>query len=634
MPLVVMFIFGAVILGTGSLLAPAWPTAHPRVGLAAALALALVVGGALFLGMLFGWDTLSVDYLLFALVTTIFLGGTLTYGQKRAEARGIALEDFREGWPGPQDLLFFVLVGLAFALPVLVLPVPLDTDAQGFSYLALMARMGGQFDNLAPFHPEITYLYAPGFSALTAYLSQQLGQPLPVVQFSVSAVLGLMLVWLAYDMGTEMQDKRLGRAMAIAMFAGVGLFTAYMDSHFTTVMALVFGLAFLIFALRYLRDGLPMDAVGAGLMLGALVLTHPDTTIIIALGYVPWLLTMWFGQPRPTVRRWLVLAIGVPLVALAGIAPWLARIAPLLGSDIVSPFDRDPSYWRVMLLYHGVWTLPVALIGLVVGLRQRRQIALLSAGWLLLVLDFSTIGLIEGLFGGLIAPLLRYDYPFSIAWHGPIIPYTLMGGLGLLWLWDRLGAALRSGLTRLYYPAIALAIVGAVLAGVFIQPLLGLTRGQLGFYGAFSSAADVRAMNWLRENTPADARILNHPGPHEADWVAPIAERDAVYFRPQPFFRGTETAEAEQARLRAFWADPVDPVNADLLREAGVDYVIVPQVVTNPGSVTEQFRWAVPFTETVPMESAVGDADYLELVFDAEGAQVYQLVEQPAEDED
>jgi hypothetical protein len=165
MPLVIVFVFGAVVVGAGAMLAPAWPTAQPRIGLMAALALGLVIGGAVFWAMLFGWNTLVIDYLLFALVTSIFLFGTLSYGQKRAEKRGEELADADQGWPGPIDLLFFAFAALVFIFPALVLPVPLDTDAQGFGYLALMARMGGGFSTLAPFHPEITYLYSPGFTA-------------------------------------------------------------------------------------------------------------------------------------------------------------------------------------------------------------------------------------------------------------------------------------------------------------------------------------------------------------------------------------------------------------------------------------------------------------------------------------
>ena len=467
MPLFTIFILSAVIIGAGALLAPAWPTEQPRIGLASALALGLVTGGAVFWAMLFGWDTLVIDYLLFALVTTIFLGGTLTFGQKRAEARGIALADFQEGWPGPRDLLFFGVAALVFIIPPIVLPVPLDTDAQGFGYLALMARLGGGFDTLAPFRPEITYLYSPGFTAFTAYLSQQLGQGLHEIQFGTAAVLGFLLVLLAYDFGTEIQDKRLGRAMAVAMLGGLGLFTAYMDSHFTTLMALVFALAALIYAIRYLRHGLVGDAVAGGLMLGAVVLSHPDTTIILGLGYVPWLLTMWLGRERPTTRRWLVLAFGIPAVALLGIAPWLLNMRDLLGSDIVSPFERDPEHWRVMVLYHGVLIVPLALAGAVVGLRARRQEALLAAGWLLLVFDFSTTGILAQLAPDLLAPVLRYDYPFSIAWHGPIIPYTILGGIGLLWLWNRLGARVDAALHRYAYVLGGGLALAAVLALIF-----------------------------------------------------------------------------------------------------------------------------------------------------------------------
>ena len=150
MPLFVIFIFGSVVFGGVAMLAPAWPTSQPRIGLMAALALGLIMGGSIFWSMLFGWTTLVIDYLLFALMTAIFLFGTLSYGQKRAEERGEILLDSDQGWPGPTDLLFFLFAALVFVVPALILPVPLDTDAQGFGYLGLMARLGGGFRTLAP----------------------------------------------------------------------------------------------------------------------------------------------------------------------------------------------------------------------------------------------------------------------------------------------------------------------------------------------------------------------------------------------------------------------------------------------------------------------------------------------------
>jgi hypothetical protein len=631
MPLFVIFIFGSVVVGAGAMLAPAWPTQQPRIGLNAALALAVVTGGALFWAMLFGWNVLVIDYLLFALVTVIFLGGTLSYGQMRAEKRGEELLDAEQGWPGPRDLMFFGLVALLFIIPALVVPVPLDTDAQGFGYLALMARMGGSFDTLAPFHPEITYLYSPGFPILAAYLSQQLGQGMHHVQFGLGVALAFLCVWLAYDLGAELRDKRLGRAMALAMLGGLALFLMFMDSHFTALMGLAFALAFVIFAYRYNRDGLWADAVGGGLMLGAVVIAHPDTAVILALGYGPWLLTMWLGNPRPTLRRWLVMAFGMPGLALLAISPWLLTIAPQLGSDVVSPFARSADYLRTMVVFHGVWTIPVAVVGAVVGLRQRNQAVLLALGWLVLIVDFVALGITEAIVPDLL--LFRYDYPFSIAWHGPIIPFTILAGMGLLWIWDRWfegrwGAALHNGT----YALIGVAGILALAGFTFSDQVLEWSKGRVGFFGAFASHADVRAMEWLKANTPEGARVLNFPGTnfdnsHEGDWVPVISERDSVYYRWQPFFRGNEASLAEQDALRVFWQDPADPAHADLLREHGIDYVIVPQIVGDPESMASAWRWNEPFAWAFEMQSSVDDAPYLERVYEDSGAAVYQVVE-------
>jgi hypothetical protein len=158
---------------------------------------------------------------------------------------------------------------------------------------------------------------------------------------------------------------------------------------------------------------------------------------------------------------------------------------------------------------------------------------------------------------------------------------------------------------------------------VFTPQILEASKGRVGFYGAFSSADDVQAMLWLKNNTPADARILNYSAAHEADWAPVIAERDTVFYRPQPFFSGDEASLAEQERLRAFWQDPANPAHRALLQEAGVDYVLVPQIMANPESLQTMFRWRGPFREETA--STVADVPWLTLVFDSNGAQVYAV---------
>ena len=250
------------------------------------------------------------------------------------------------------------------------------------------------------------------------------------------------------------------------------------------------------------------------------------------------------------------------------------------------------------------------------------------------MLDFSTTGILARLAPGLLAPVMRYDYPFSIAWHGPIIPYTLLGGLGALWLWEnwlspRIGSWLRRRAWALFAAAFALAL--AIVVGR--EPLLRASKGRIparvfALHGAFASADDVAALEWLRDHSAADARLLNFPAPQEGEWAPLIAERDAVYYRWQPFFRGDEASRAEQVSFRAFWRDPAAAEHEAQLRAAGITHVVLPQIVARPDLHTEMYRWREPFAWAPEwqMASDLADAPYLQLVYDQRGARVYALV--------
>jgi hypothetical protein len=610
MTIFVMFVFGAVVLGTGAMLSPAWPTAQPRIALIGTFTLAIIVGGTIFYSSLFGWDTLVIDYLLFAVIVGVFLGGTLSYGQTRAEAQGEEFADEDQGWTGPQDLAFFGVIALICALPVLLFPVPPGTDGQGYGYLALATRYGGTFDTLAPFQPEAQYLYSPGFAALTAYLSQQLNVIIPTVQFGVAAVLAFVNIWLAYDFGSELRDKRLGRAMALTMLLSFGLLGSLTNAHFTALLGLTFTQAFFIFAIRYKRHHYPADFVAAGLMLGAIAVSHPGMTIVALIGYVPWLATMWLGTPPPTVRTWFVLAIGVPLVAFIAISPWLFDIADLLTGDIASPFERTPDNLNVILQYHGLWIIPAAILGFWIGWQQRDPVVILAAGWLFFVLDFSTTG---GL-AALLPFLDRFVNPLGVAWHGPVIPYTILGGIGLLWLWDQYFTryALTYRQTYVINAALALVLIGVIFASDLTRTV---AETVVDGPGTYALEGDIAAAEWLRENTDPEARVLNFPVPRESDWVPVISERKAVYYPALAFADMDAQPTDDQSALMAFWRDPADPAHVDLLREAGIAYVVVPQVVADPDSVAGSWRWDTPLAWTFDMASSVAAAGYLTPVY-------------------
>lgn len=534
MSLFVVFILAAVLLGAGTMLAPAWRTAQPRVALSAAFCLALVMGGAVFYAEAFGWDTLVVDYLLFALLSGVVLGGTLATAQARAEARGERLADRDLGWPGPKDLAFFALVALAALTPLMQLPAPLGTRGQAIGLHSLGAREGESFASLAPLDAGSQVIVSPGLHALTAYLSQQLGHSIPLIQMSLLAVVVFLLVWLAYDFGAELRDKGLGRALAVALLCCAGLHRSYLGGHFAELLALLFMLAFMLFALRLARTFHLADLVAGGLMMGAVLYTSLTLSLIMLLGFavicaLAWLKPVAGMTPR---ARW-GLTLGLPLAALLGIAPWLFNNLPLMLPIQPSPYPADLSYFDEMTRGQGIVIVPLALWGMWLGLRARgsiRQVSLLMWLWLLLVLDAALFGLA----GELLPPLGAITNAPNLARHGVILPYTWFGGLALLQLWDAgLPAALKRRLREAAYPLMALGGVTLVLAGIAFHPLLAALRPLLDLPPQTVTRDDAAAMIWLREHSAPDALLLSADG---EGWLPVLAERRALDFRGLGYF--------------------------------------------------------------------------------------------------
>ena len=370
--------------------------------------------------------------------------------------------------------------------------------------------------------------------ALTAYLSQQLNQPIPQIHFSLAAAVLFLLTWLTYDFGAELRDKRLGRAMAIALLLCPGLPRSYLDGHAGELLGLLFLLAFLLYALRLLRAFNLADLVAAGLMLGAVVYANLSLTLLALLAFAALLIVVWIDQSSSSTprSRWAI-SLGTPLVALLGIAPWLANNWSLIFPITPSPYPAQLGNLSEAVGGHGSIIALLAVYGIAIGIRAnglRRALSLTLLLWLLLTLEASLIGVI----GNLLTPLGALTNAPNLARHGLILPCAWFGGLALLRIWEtRLPLDLRLRLRRAAYPLMILVAALLLLLGANFGALLDAARPFLSLPPAALTHADVAAMTWLRDNTPQDALLL---AADANGWLPVFAERRAVDFRAIRYF--------------------------------------------------------------------------------------------------
>ena len=137
----------------------------------------------------------------------------------------------------------------------------------------------------------------------------------------------------------------------------------------------------------------------------------------------------------------------------------------------------------------------------------------------------------------------------------------------------------------------------------------------------------------VRHSVPKPtALVLNYPLGFEGHWVPVIAERESVAFREQPFFSGAEPYYERTAALSDTYFNPAGEDAYALVREYGVTHLIVPQIVGDPAYFSDMramIRWRWPEDTWRAPVSLPSEADWLELLFEQDGAQVYRVV--PAE---
>ena len=471
------------------------------VGLSVALTAIIALIGFL-VGLRFTRPLLIGLYAFCALVLVVGLVWRAT--------RPGALARIRWKWLPVGVLGLAALIGLAawrlYQARDLLLPAWVDSVHHTLIVRVIMEN-GGLPTTLDPYLPaEFSYHY--GFHVLAALFASLANIEPAVALLWFGQILNALIALSVYRLAMEVwNDWR--RAVLAALLVGFGL---HMPAYYLTWgrYTLLTGLLLLPLAmaalLRVSRQPTDRSTMLAAVILTAGVALSHYTTLLL-LGFftfillvAPLLRSRLPDESGVQPRRWQAIW-PVALTALGGVliaAPWLARVwqqtSTQAAISLVSPLNSSQSeYWDYILYLlgpaHNATWLAVAGVGLVWALLRKPArplavwgllLALLTLPWGLRLAPFRPDHMAIVLF--LPASLLAADLVFSLVELASKLP----------WFW----------LKRVTQATVILAALTGVGWGGW------QTRDVLNPGTVFITQADLDALNWVRENTPAEARFM------------------------------------------------------------------------------------------------------------------------------
>jgi hypothetical protein len=500
----------------------------------------------------------------------------------RAWARSDAL------WP---DLALVVILALVFGVRLLVVRT-LDAPMWGDSYQhAVIAQLlvdnGGLFDSWEPYTPYQGLTVHFGFPATVALLSWMTGLEIPRATLLIGQLVNGLAVLTVYPLAVRLARGNRWAGVGAVLIAGM---LSPMPAYYVNWgrFAQLAGQAVLPVALWLLWDSVDRERVTwgplflAGLALGGMVLHYYRMPFYYATFVLAWLVGWGLPEWKADGRRWLG-ALGrmalVAGVALLLVIPWGSYIAGgrLAGALEAGTSAPTSSEWERVLADYQVWRdvawyVPWPLLGatslaLVWALARRQWAVATCALWVA-----GLAALVAGRLIRLPGTNMMQNFAVLIALY---IPVGLMAG----WLIGEIAG----WLGRLGVTAVLLALA------------LWSTRGQMGVVDtrfALVNRPDIRAMAWIRENVPADARFLVEGfriyGGHsavgaDAGWWIPLLARRENTMPPQYALLNEAPAESGYSQrvvdLVAHLEEhsPASPEGLARLCEWGITHVYIGQ---------------------------------------------------------
>ncbi len=514
----------------------------------------------------------------------------------RAWARSEAL------WP---DLAFIFILVLVFGVRLLVVRT-LDAPMWGDSYQhAVIAQLlvdhGGLFDSWEPYAPYRGLTVHFGFPAATALLSWATGMDAARATLLTGQLVNGLAVLTLYPLAVRLAGGNRWAGVGTVMIAGL---LSPMPAYYVNWgrFAQLAGQAVLPVALWLLWDSVDRKHLSwralilAGLALGGMALHYYRMPFYYATFVLAWLIGWGVPAWRRDGHRWLGAAGRMALaagMAVLVVLPWGSyvaggRLAGALEAGASTPttselerVQADYQVWRDVAWYVPRPLLGAALLALLWGLVRRRWTVAACALWVA-----GLASLVAGRLIRLPGVNLMQNFAILIALYIPV-------GLVVGWLLGEIAGmvaqtARRVGLqsNSLRYGVPSLAFLALALIGLPKQMRVVDSRHIM------VTRPDIRAMEWIRKDTPTDARFLvegfriyngRSAVGADAGWWIPLLARRANTMPPQYALLNETPAEPGYSQrvvdLVAHLEEhsPASPEGLSRLCEWGITHVYIGQ---------------------------------------------------------
>jgi hypothetical protein len=573
-------------------------------------------------------------------VTLVFLGASaclialrLWLDRRQGHLKDVSVSEIWQRFRhDPSPLVLAAVLTLVVAVRVFVvrdLVAPMWGDSQQHTMIAqLIVDHDGLFDSWAPYAPLETFTYHFGFHANVALFHWLSGDPVIHSVIWVGQMVNVLAVLSLYPLATRIAQGNRWAGIGAVLVAGLlsPMPMYYVNwGRYTQLAGQAILPVLMWLTWKLVEDARPdwklgvlvvVGGVGLGLTHYRLVLVYVVFAAILALVYVG---RAWGDWARMS-RTVLYLSIAGALVFLLYL-PWAAHTfrarLPTVGQYLIEQGNQSDFHRGAYNAFGDIWLyVPwglaiLALGGLIVATVRRRR-----AAWLMLMWMMGMLILANPYVLGLPGTGLVNNFAVLILFYIPIgvLAGSLIGE-ALPYVWRRAGWK------------------GAAVASLAFILALGSGIPQriqdLHMEHAMVTAADMKAMSWIRENTPPDARFLVNGftafgdlfvvGADAGWWIPLLADRANTV--PPVSYQievGTEPDYVYKVLdqfLALRQATPFSAQGKQLLIDSGTRYVYIGQgngMVGNSGQ---------PILEA---QAFLDDPDYRVLYHDA-GVWVFQL---------